>query len=56
MARAGGTPIGTGLGGSNWMPDERELILMVIPPEDDVPFSGRFSSTVSVDSVDSGLP
>ena len=47
-----GTPAGTGLGGSNWMPDECELILMVVPPEIDPDLSGNFSFTVSVDSVD----
>jgi hypothetical protein len=50
--RADGTPIGTDLGGSHWMHDEGELILRVVPPEDDTHFSGRFSFTVSVDSVD----
>jgi hypothetical protein len=47
-----GTPAGTGLGGSNWMPKERELILMVVPPDVDADLSGNFSFTVSVDSVD----
>jgi hypothetical protein len=47
-----GTPAGSGLGGSNWMPNELELILMVVPPETDPDLSGNFSFTVSVDSVD----
>jgi hypothetical protein len=47
-----GGPAGTGLGGSNWMPNELELILMVVPPEVDPDLSGNFSFTVSVDSVD----
>jgi hypothetical protein len=47
---ADGTPIGTL--DDNWMPDEGELILMVVPPEDDGHFSGRFAFTVSVNSVD----
>jgi hypothetical protein len=47
-----GGPAGTGLGGSNWMPNEHELILMVVPPEIDPDLSGNFSFTVSVDSVD----
>ena len=34
------------------MPNELELILMVVPPEVDPDFSGNFSFTVSVDSVD----
>jgi hypothetical protein len=34
------------------MPDECELILMVVPPEIDPDLSGNFSFTVSVDSVD----
>jgi hypothetical protein len=47
-----GTPAGTCLGGSSWMPNEHELILMVVPPEIDPDLSGNFSFTVSVDSVD----
>jgi hypothetical protein len=47
-----GAPAGTGLAGSNWMPNELELILMVVPAEDDPDLSGSFSFTVSVDSVD----
>jgi hypothetical protein len=47
-----GGPAGTGLGGSNWMPNELELILMVAPPEVDPDLSGNFSFTVSVDSLD----
>ena len=47
---ADGTPIGTL--DDNWTPDEGELILMVVPQEDDAPFSGRFAFTVSVDLVD----
>ena len=34
------------------MPNEHELILMVVPPEIDPDLSGNFSFTVSVDSVD----
>ena len=44
---ADGTPIGTL--DDNWTPDEGELILMVVPQEDDAPFSGRFAFTVSVE-------
>jgi hypothetical protein len=47
---ADGTPIGTL--DDNWMPNEGELILMVVPPEDDGHVSGRFAFTVSVNSVD----
>jgi hypothetical protein len=46
-----GTPAGTGLGGSSWMPNRHELILMVVQPEINVDLSGNFSFTVSVDSV-----
>jgi hypothetical protein len=42
----------TGLGGSSWMPNERELILMVVPPDVVTDLSHSFSFTVSVDSVD----
>ena len=46
-----GAPAGSGLGDSNWMPfDERELILMVVPPETDPDLSGNFPFTVSVDA------
>lgn len=45
-------PARSGLGGSNWMPNEHELILMVVPPEDDPHLSGSFSFTVLVDLVD----
>jgi hypothetical protein len=46
-------PARSGLVGSNWMPNELELILMVVPPEEDPPgLSGSLSFTVSVDSVD----
>ncbi len=44
------TPSGTG--GSNWMPNERELILMVVPPDADPDLGHSFSFTVSVDSID----
>jgi hypothetical protein len=48
-----GTPPGTGLGGSNWMPNDQELILMVRPPgEPDPHITGNFDFTVSVDAVD----
>jgi hypothetical protein len=42
----------TGLGGSSWMPNERELILMVVPPDVVTDLSHSFSFTVSFDSVD----
>ena len=46
-------PARSGLVGSNWMPNELELILMVVPPQEDPPgLSGSLSFTVSVDSVD----
>jgi hypothetical protein len=45
-------PARSGLGGSNWMPNELELILMAVPPEEDPPhLSGSFSFTVSVDLI-----
>jgi hypothetical protein len=48
-----GTPTGTGLGGSNWMPNELELILMVrAPGEPDPRITGNFDFTISVDAVD----
>jgi len=47
-----GTLAGTGLGGPNWMPNELELILMVLPPEIDPHITGHLSFTVSVDEVD----
>ena len=48
-----GTAAGTGLGGSNWMPNEHELILMVRAPGDPDPhITGNFDFTVSVDAVD----
>jgi hypothetical protein len=45
-------PARSGLAGSNWMPNELELILMVVPHEGDHPdLSGSFSFTVSVDLI-----
>ena len=38
--------------GSNWMPNELELILMVVSPDVDPDLSGNFSFTVSVGSLD----
>jgi hypothetical protein len=47
-----GTPAGTGLGGSNWMPNEHELILMIRPlGEPDPNITGNFEFNVSVDTV-----
>ncbi|MFZ0602729.1 MAG: hypothetical protein WAN05_15475, partial [Roseiarcus sp.] len=43
----------TGFGGSNWMTNEHEFILMVRPPgEPDLNITGNFDFTVSVDAVD----
>ena len=48
-----GTSARTGLGGSNQMPNEHELILMVRAPGDPDPhITGNFDFTVSVDAVE----
>ena len=49
---ADGTPLFALDNGSNWMPDESELILKVASPEDDTHFSGHIGFSVSVKSLD----
>jgi hypothetical protein len=46
------TPTGSGLGGVSWMPNEQELILMVLPPDINPGLSGNFQFTMSVDTID----
>jgi hypothetical protein len=46
------TVAGTGLGGSNWMPNELELILMVLPPDINPKITGNLSINISVDTLE----